>query len=72
MAESEWAQMAVHVTAELSRLSEEVKKLDASLNAFKLEVARDLAGLKIKSGIWGLAGAAIPIAVMIALQLIHN
>ena len=47
----------------------ELQRLNHSVDEVKQEVQKisiDLAKLKIKSGIWGLLGGAIPIAIMLA------
>jgi len=63
-----WQQWSRYVLKELERLNECYEKLDNKVN----NIANDISILKVKAGIWGLIGAAIPVTVMIILQYVKK
>ena len=52
-----WDTLGYHVIEELKRLSNQITKLDTSVNNITVDIGK----LKIKSGIFGAIGASIPI-----------
>lgn len=54
-----WSEWSRHVLAELERLDDNIKELTVAVNSLVTEVAM----LKVKAGIWGAIGGAIPVAV---------
>ena len=63
--EDTWDQWRKHVLIELERHSETSEEQNSKLNAIQVEIAT----LKVKSGVWGAAGAlaTIMIAIMVGL-----
>jgi len=51
-----WRDWGKHVLLELQRLSGDIKELEDKISALRGEII----ALKVKAGVWGLAGAAIP------------
>jgi VIT1/CCC1 family predicted Fe2+/Mn2+ transporter len=70
--ENDWNRMAVHVQAELQRLADAQEKLANELTTFRIEVKSELATLKVKAGVWGLVGAAFPVALMLAVEYLKH
>lgn len=61
----EWSQFVLN----------ELKRLNGSQEAIRKEVGDtriEIATLKVKAGIWGLAGGAMPVVVMILLNSIKS
>ena len=56
-----WTKWGQHVLAELERQDECICKLIDKVEQLRVEEAL----LKLKSGIWGVAGASIPILIFI-------
>jgi len=50
-------------------LAAKIDNLQAELSTFRMCVTKDLTALKIKAGIWGIAGGALPVTVAIAIFL---
>jgi len=65
MAES-FEENAMFISTELARLSRAVEKMDEKIVSLKL----DIEGLKIKSGIWGAVGAAMPVMGLLLFQFL--
>lgn len=57
-----WNEWAKHVLAELVRLNDCYEGLRRDMGDLKAEVA----GLQVKSGVWGLVGGLIPAVLAIA------
>jgi hypothetical protein len=51
-----WQEWSKHVLLELERLNSCYEKLDGKINTMR----EDIATLKVKAGLWGAIGAAIP------------
>lgn len=62
----QWAEWSKHVLRELERLNGVMEGMREEMGKMKTEVAM----LKMKSGLWGAMGATIPIAVMVAVQIL--
>jgi hypothetical protein len=60
-----WGTWANYVLKELERQDEEDKSTKACLTEMKI----DMATLKVRSGLWGAAGSAIPVLILILIQL---
>ena len=56
----EWRDWANHVLTELKRFDSDMQGLNRGINKIRIEIAT----LKVKSGIWGMIGAMIPIGFM--------
>lgn len=65
-----WEQYQIYVVEALERLENGLKERDAKMEEFALKLKEYEITLKLKSGVWGLVGGAIPVAVMIAVYLI--
>lgn len=61
-----WDQWGKHVLSQLKRLVERVDVIQADVTIVKAEIAT----LRVKSGLWGVAGAMIPVAIMLTIQLL--
>ena len=70
-----WDQWAVFVLNELERLNgnyealrKEVGAIHTSMQKEISTVHTEIATLKVKAGLWGAVGAAIPVLLMLAIQ----
>lgn len=63
-----WDQYQKLVLSELRRLDDRVGCVDKKLDTARLEIA----GLKVKAGVWGFLAGAIPAAVTVLLILLRN
>lgn len=63
-----WAEHSIYVRKELTRLSDGQDCIVQKINDLRVQVAM----LKVKSGVWGAAGAMIPIAVLLFLQYVKS
>jgi len=63
--EDGWDQWAKFVLKELERLNVNYEALRKEVGKIHTEIAT----LKVKAGLWGAAGAAVPILLMLAVQL---
>lgn len=63
-----WDKWGHFVVKELERLNEKAQRLDDKVSKVMIEIAM----LKVKSGIWGLVGGAIPVAVGLAVWIIKG
>jgi hypothetical protein len=63
-----WKEWSKYVLKELERLNECYEKLDTKMN----DIATDISVLKVKAGIWGLVGAAIPVTALLILQYLKK
>ena len=63
-----WNKWSKHVLLELKRLGECQKTHGELLVSIRTEIAT----LKVKSGVWGLLGGAIPVAIGLAIWLFKN
>ena len=61
-----WQEWGRHVLAELVRLNNLYEKQSQRIG----EVREDIAGLKVKSGLWGLLGGLIPILIALVVALV--
>jgi len=57
-----------HILKELERLSSSQEKVAKQMETLIVELAM----LRVKSGVWGLIGGAIPVMVAIAMYLIER
>jgi hypothetical protein len=64
--ENGWDQYKLHVTAELKRMNACQRDMKNELSAIRIEIAR----LQAKAGMWGAVGAAIPVAIMLGVQIL--
>lgn len=74
--ENGWDQWAVFVLKKLERLDEHYEALRKEVNAGYIDMQKEvstihaeIATLKARAGMWGAVGAAIPILLMLAIQL---
>jgi len=63
-----WKEWSKFVLKELERLNECYETLDQKMDKLSKEVAM----LKVKSGVWGLIGGAIPVAVALAIWILRT
>ena len=62
-----WDQWAKFVLKELERLNVHYEALRKEVGKIHTEIAT----LKVKAGLWGAMGAAIPVLLMLAIQLMQ-
>ena len=63
--EDSWEQWQIFVLKELERLNANYEALRKETGKIHTEVAT----LRVKAGLWGAAGAAIPVLLALAIQL---
>lgn len=63
-----WKEYQVHVLAELKRLNGSYIGLDEKVD----KLCKDIAVLKVKSGIWGLMGGIIPIIIFLGIWILQG
>lgn len=59
-----WDQQALYVRKELERLSKGQDLIFKKMNDITVQIAM----LKVKSGVWGLVGACIPISLLLLIE----
>jgi len=67
-----WNEHEKLVLHELKRLNDWCEKLDDTLNRKFSATEVSIAQLKIKSGMWGIIGACIPIVIVLFIWLIKS
>ena len=65
--EDGWDQWAKYVLKELERLNANYETLRKEVSKVHTEIAT----LKVKAGMWGAVGAAIPVMVLLLIQLMR-
>ncbi len=63
-----WDEWSKHILLELKRLSEGQEKHSKLLGDVRTEIAT----LKVRSGVWGMIGGAIPVAVGLAIWILKS
>lgn len=63
-----WKELSMYVLEELKRLNENCKTFEAE----NKKIIVDLAMLKVKAGVWGLAGGLIPVLVGVAIMYLRK
>jgi len=66
MPENDWNEWSKYVLNELKRHNKVQEKMQSDIASIKTDIAL----LKLKSGLWGLAGGAIPVGIAIATRFI--
>lgn len=61
-----WGEYQRLVLGELERLNEGMEKRDAAIQDMKTQIAI----LQVKSGVWGMIGGAITVAITLAVYLV--
>ncbi|MFW6129861.1 MAG: hypothetical protein ACOC56_01680 [Atribacterota bacterium] len=61
----------MHVLTELERLSNSYSKLDEKMNNIHNELIETKVSLKLKSGVWGLVGGIVPVAILLTIELLR-
>ena len=61
-----WNEWSRYVLKELERLNSVLETQTIELN----KIGQDIVSLKLKAGVWGLIGAAIPVAIGLAISLL--
>lgn len=65
---NDWDKWSKHILSELTRLADCYEGLQERVNT----VREDIAGLKVKAGIWGLIGGAIPVIVGLGIWILGS
>lgn len=63
-----WSDWSKHVLLELTRLNTCYEGLRKDVDS----ISRELAALRVKSGLWGMLGAAIPVSLGILVYWLKN
>lgn len=63
-----WNEWSRHVLAELERLNAYCERIEKKLN----EAITDIATLKVKAGVWGAIGGAVPVALGLLVWLLKK
>jgi hypothetical protein len=63
-----WNEWGKHVLRELERLNDCYDDLKTDVSNVRIEIAM----LKIKAGVWGLIGGAIPVLITVILYLLQT
>lgn len=58
--------------SELERLRDKQEKLEMAFHAAVLQIHVDIATLKVKAGIWGALGGAIPVLVFFLMKMMER
>ena len=66
MAESDWSQWEKYVIEELKRHQDDHREIQRQLT----QITVDIAALKIKAGVWGLIGSAIPVVGVVLYEIL--
>lgn len=59
-----WKEHALHVLKELERLNDTLLQMQRDVSKLYTEVAT----LKVKAGMWGAIGAAIPVMILLLME----
>jgi len=63
-----WNEWSKYVLSELQRLNTSYEGLRSETEKIRVEIAT----LKVKSGVWGAAGAMVPIAIIVILWIMKG
>ena len=63
-----WNKWSKHVIVELERLNGCYTTLDNKLDDVRIEIAK----LKVKAGVWGAFGGAIPVAIALGVWAVEH
>jgi hypothetical protein len=65
---NDWKEYQIFVLEELGRLNNNIEKLETTINS----ISKDTAVLKVKAGMWGLIGGAIPVLIALGIYVLNN
>ena len=65
---SNWEEYQVFVLEELKSLNRNIEKVENKLDC----ISKDTAVLKVKAGLWGLLGGAIPIMIALGIYILKD
>lgn len=65
---NEWNEYQEFVLRELKRLNNNIEKIEDKLD----NISKDTVVLKVKAGLWGLLGGAIPILIALGFYLLKQ
>lgn len=68
LSENSWFVWSKHVLMQLEKDSQCLYEIKKDLADLKVEIER----LKVKSGVWGLIGGAIPVAIAMGVWLVQR
>lgn len=66
--ESGWAERKHEIEFRLKELERKVETLTEKVNALTVEVSN----LRLKSGLWGMAGSAIPVMLLFVIEFLKK
>lgn len=66
--ENGWAEYKLQVIFRMESLEKSVKELTCRVNDLTVEVSN----LKLKSGLWGMAGSAIPVMLLFIIEYLKK
>lgn len=65
-----WEEWSKYVLKELERLNEAEEHIKKDISKIKISLATLETEMKLKAGIWGTIGAAIPITILLVTRLL--
>jgi hypothetical protein len=68
LGEDSWGEYRQLVLKELERLNDNYESLMKEVVGIKVEIGQ----LNVKAGVWGLTGAAIPVALMLVVEFLKK
>lgn len=63
-----WKEWSKYVLKELERISDQQTKIEKDIHNISIEIAM----LKVKSGVWGLIGGALPVGVFLFVEFLKS
>ena len=72
MYDNGWQEWSKHVLAELKRLSDSYDKLDSKFDEQFNKLSVEIAKLKVKAGVWGMLGGALPVVIGLLIWLLQS
>ena len=72
MTNDTWTEWSRHVLAELKRLSDNYDRLDSRIDDRFNELYVEIAKLKVKAGVWGMLGGALPVVIGLLVWLLQS
>jgi hypothetical protein len=67
-----WNEWSKHVLMELERLNTQQEEMGEQVTELRIQLSKLDVAFKIKSGIWGLIGGAIPVALALIIWLVRS
>lgn len=72
MTQDDWTHYSMHILNELDRLNKQQEELANQVTNLRIQISQIDTAFKIKSGIWGLMGGAVPVIVSLLIWMFRN